>query len=93
MQQSLATAKRKLSSRSPAAAPGGSSGGAPDLSGLLNNPDLMKMASQMMGNPAMSGMMNNPAMMDMAKQMMSDPDAMAKMMQNLGGGGGKPGSS
>lgn len=61
---------------SPSAAAAGGPGGL-DLGSLLNNPQIMQMASQMMSSPdAMRNLMNDPRM--------------ASMMQNLMGGGGSP---
>lgn len=58
---------------------GGGAGGAPNLGDMLNNPQLMQYAQQMMQNPgAMQGLMNNPALRQMAQQ--------------FGLGGGAPGT-
>ena len=63
---------------------GGGGGGLPPggLAGIMNNPQFMQMAQNMM---------QNPQMMQMAQNMMQDPNAMAQaqqMMQGMGGGGG-----
>lgn len=72
MKQSLATAKSKLGSVSASGSPsagergmpgaGAGGGGMPDLSALLNNPQLMSMAQQMMQSGALDQFMNNPNM-------------------------------
>uniref|UniRef100_A0A7S0T8X4 STI1 domain-containing protein n=1 Tax=Erythrolobus madagascarensis TaxID=708628 RepID=A0A7S0T8X4_9RHOD len=49
--------------------------GMPDLGGLLNNPMMAQMASQMMSNPNI-------------QQMMSDPNIMQQAMSMFGGAGG-----
>ncbi|KAL2919509.1 Small glutamine-rich tetratricopeptide repeat-containing protein 2 [Polyrhizophydium stewartii] len=74
-----ATAKLETS---PAPRAGPSAGGMPDLGGLdfasmMSNPDIMRMASQMMGNPQIAQMMNNPQI----AQMMNNPQ-IAEMMKN-----------
>ncbi|KAJ3148269.1 hypothetical protein HDU89_004866 [Geranomyces variabilis] len=107
LKQTKAAAEAKLEdAASPAAAqsnapasraPGG--GGMPDIASLMNNPNLMSMAANMMNNPAISSMLQNPAFTQMAQSMMSDPNAlsqlmsnpeMAAMAQNMMGGGGDP---
>ena len=69
IKSSMATAKSKLGSvdRSPESSPsgtrgmpGGGAGGMPDLGALLNNPQLMGMAQQMMQSGALDQLMNNP---------------------------------
>lgn len=58
----------------------GGAGGAPNFADMLNNPQLMQYAQQMMQNPgALQGLMNNPAVKQMAQQ--------------FGLGGGAPGQS
>ncbi|KAI7870304.1 hypothetical protein BDF14DRAFT_1720976 [Spinellus fusiger] len=61
-------------------------GGMPDLSSMLNNPNLMNMAQQMMQSGALGDMMNNPEIARMAQQMMGGGGAggggLAEMMRN-----------
>ena len=45
----------------------------------------------MMNNPMIAQMMQDPSMMAMAQQMASDPNAMANIMNMMGGGGGAAG--
>jgi small glutamine-rich tetratricopeptide repeat-containing protein alpha len=48
---------------------GGGNGGAPNFAEMLNNPQLMQYAQQMMQNPdALNNLMSNPAISQMAKQ-------------------------
>lgn len=48
---------------------GSGSGGAPSFADMLNNPQLMQYAQQMMQNPdALNNLMNNPAVKQMAQQ-------------------------
>ena len=52
----------------PAAAPGttpGAAGGMPDLAGLMNNPMMMQMASQLMQNGGLERLMSNPSVANM----------------------------
>ncbi|KAI8646437.1 hypothetical protein BD408DRAFT_410225 [Parasitella parasitica] len=80
LQNSLATAKSKLGSGSveravPESNNGGmpnfgGAGGMPDLSSLLGNPGLMRMAEQMMQSGALNNLMSNPNITRMAQQMM-----------------------
>ncbi|KAI8975976.1 hypothetical protein BDB01DRAFT_728427 [Pilobolus umbonatus] len=82
VQNSLATAKSKISSsssvdRSVDTPPtgglpnlGGAGGGMPDLGSLLNNPNIMNMAQQMMQSGALDNLMSNPDVARMAQQMM-----------------------
>ncbi|KAF7437169.1 hypothetical protein PC9H_004005 [Pleurotus ostreatus] len=44
---------------------GGGGGGMPDLASLMNNPQMMAMAQQMMANGGLAGLMQNPAVADM----------------------------
>ncbi|GMI10761.1 hypothetical protein TrRE_jg3073 [Triparma retinervis] len=69
---------------------GGGAGGPGGIGAMMNNPNMMKMAQQMMSNPqaiqqAQQMMMQNPQMAEMAKQMMSDPKAMSNIMGMMGG--------
>ncbi|CCH43530.1 Small glutamine-rich tetratricopeptide repeat-containing protein beta [Wickerhamomyces ciferrii] len=48
---------------------GGGAGGAPNFAEMMNNPQLMQYAQQMMQNPgALEGLMSNPAIRQMASQ-------------------------
>lgn len=58
-----------------------------DLSGLLNNPNLMNMAQSVMSQPEFSQMMNNPAMMNMAQSFMQNPEALGNILQGVFGQG------
>ncbi|KAJ3150059.1 hypothetical protein HDU86_006783 [Geranomyces michiganensis] len=88
LKQTKAAAEAKLegapSSESSAAAPraAGGAGGMPDIASLMNNPNLMSMAANMMNNPAISSMLQNPAFTQMAQSMMSDPNALSQLMSN-----------
>jgi small glutamine-rich tetratricopeptide repeat-containing protein alpha len=68
---------------------GGESGGFGGLSGLMNNPQIMQAAAQMMQDPnALSNLMNNPQVKQMANSMGINPDnldgiANNPMLQNL----------
>lgn len=69
---------------------GAGAGGLPnlgnmDFGSLLNNPNIMQMAQQMMGNPDMMKMAKDPKFAKMAQDMMSN-GGMADLMKNLGGG-------
>lgn len=55
---------------------GGSGGGTPDLSGMLNNPMMAQMAQQMMANGGLERLMQNPSV--------------ANMMNRVQSGGGMP---
>lgn len=57
----------------------GGAGGMPDLLSMMNNPQIMQQAQQMMAL--------NPNMMQQAQQMMQNPGMMQKMMQQFGMGG------
>lgn len=85
VQNSLNAAKAKMgsvdrSAESTSAPTGGlpnlGGGGMPDLGSLLNNPNIMNMAQQMMQSGALDNLMSNPEVARMAQQMM--------------GGGGMP---
>lgn len=56
----------------------GGMGGAPDLSSMMNNPQMMQQAQQMM--------QQNPGMMQQAQKMMQNPGMMQKMMSQFGMG-------
>ncbi len=43
----------------------GGGGGMPDLASLMNNPQMMSMAQQMMANGGLANLMQNPAVADM----------------------------
>ncbi|KAJ3260303.1 hypothetical protein HK103_000938 [Boothiomyces macroporosus] len=82
IKQSLAAAQQKLGSVSRQAAdpvgssPFGGMGGMPDISQMMNDPNIMNMAAKMMSNPAVANMMSNPAI--------------ANMMNGARNGGGMP---
>lgn len=61
--------------------PGGMPPGGPDLSALLNNPQIAQMANQFMQSGGLQQMMNNPEMMQQAMNMFGG-----------GGPGGPPGA-
>jgi small glutamine-rich tetratricopeptide repeat-containing protein alpha len=73
---SLEALLKAPSASSPRPASGGPSGspfgagGMPDLGAMLNNPELMKMAQQMMNSGALNNMMKDPNMMNMMQSMM-----------------------
>lgn len=56
----------------------GGAGGMPDMASMMNNPQMMQQAQQMM--------QQNPQMMQQAQQMMQNPGMMQKMMSQFGGG-------
>jgi small glutamine-rich tetratricopeptide repeat-containing protein alpha len=64
-------------------------GGMPDIGSLMSNPAVM----QMMSNPAFMAQaqkaMQDPQMAAMAQQMAKDPNAMANLMNSMGGAKGK----
>ncbi|KAJ3325907.1 hypothetical protein HDV06_002292 [Boothiomyces sp. JEL0866] len=82
IKQSLAAAQQKLGSVARQAAdpvgssPFGGMGGMPDISQMMNDPNIMNMAAKMMSNPAVANMMSNPAI--------------ANMMNGARNGGGMP---
>jgi len=49
---------------------GAGGGGMPDLSGLMNNPQIMQAAQSMMANGGLEQLMNNPMMRNLASQFM-----------------------
>lgn len=59
---------------------GAGAGGMPDMASLMNNPQMLQQAQQMM--------QLNPNLMQQAQQMMQNPGMMQKMMQQFGGMGG-----
>lgn len=59
---------------------GGGAGGMPDMGAMMNNPQMMQQAQQMMRL--------NPQMMQQAQQMMQNPGMMQQMMSQFGGGMG-----
>ncbi|CAE6430597.1 unnamed protein product [Rhizoctonia solani] len=79
---------------------GGGGGGMPDLASMLNNPQLMAMAQQMMSNGGMDRLMQNPAIRDMASRaqsgggmpsmadIMADP-SLRDLASNFMGGAGR----
>ncbi|TPX48886.1 hypothetical protein SeMB42_g02822 [Synchytrium endobioticum] len=60
---------------------GGGPGGI-DLASLMNNPQLMQMASSMMSNPAFASMLQNPNIGQMAQNLMRDPQALSNIMND-----------
>ncbi|KAJ3972305.1 putative stress-induced protein STI1 [Lentinula raphanica] len=62
---------------------GGGGGGMPDLASMMNNPQMMAMAQQMMSNGGLANLMQNPAVSDMMNRMQSgDMPSMAELMSN-----------
>ncbi|KAG9303391.1 hypothetical protein G9A89_013717 [Geosiphon pyriformis] len=63
---------------------GGASGGGIDFSSLMNNPQLMSMASQMMQSGAFNDLLNNPNLAQMANNMMrsGQPPNIQEAMNN-----------
>ncbi len=64
-------------------------GGAGGMAGLLQNPDIMRAAQQMMGGGGMDPSMlarlaQNPQMANMAQQMMRNPQALQQAQQMMG---------
>lgn len=59
---------------------GGAGGAMPDMQSMMNNPQMMQQAQQMMRQ--------NPNLMQQAQKMMQNPGMMQKMMQQFGGMGG-----
>ena len=74
--------------------PGAGAGGMPDLAGLMNNPAVMQMAQQMMGNGGLERLMQNPAL----SNMVCGPSALLAaslidhraQMERVQSGGGMP---
>ncbi|GAV99855.1 putative stress-induced protein STI1 [Lentinula edodes] len=62
---------------------GGGGGGMPDLASMMNNPQMMAMAQQMMSNGGLANLMQNPAVSDMMSRMQSgDMPSMEELMSN-----------
>lgn len=67
--KSPSSASPRPASAGPRGSPFGA-GGMPDLGSMLNNPELMRMAQQMMNSGALNNMMKDPNMMNMMQSMM-----------------------
>jgi len=75
----------------------GGAGGMADMmkmaQGMMQDPDAMQQAMNMMGGggaggqPDLSSLMNNPMMANMAQNMMQNPEMMQNMMNMMGGAG------
>ncbi|KAJ4485571.1 putative stress-induced protein STI1 [Lentinula aciculospora] len=62
---------------------GAGAGGMPDLASMMNNPQMMAMAQQMMGNGGLANLMQNPAVSDMMSRMQSgEMPSMEELMSN-----------
>ncbi|KAG6814034.1 hypothetical protein H0H92_003884 [Tricholoma furcatifolium] len=62
---------------------GGAGGGMPDMSTLLNNPQLMNMAQQMMANGGLASLMQNPGVANMMNRMQNgDMPSMEELMRD-----------
>ncbi|KAL7417002.1 hypothetical protein BDY24DRAFT_333138, partial [Mrakia frigida] len=63
---------------------GAGGGGMPDIASLMQNPQLMAMAQQMMASGGLDGLMNNPTVRNMAERMQSGggPPSMSEMMND-----------
>ncbi|KAJ7124756.1 cytoplasmic protein [Mycena crocata] len=80
----------------------GGSGGMPDLASMMNNPQMMAMAQQMMSNGGLAGLMQNPGIANMMNRVQSgDMPSMEEIMgdpsirdfaQQIQGGGGAGGA-
>ncbi|WWC62097.1 uncharacterized protein I303_104687 [Kwoniella dejecticola CBS 10117] len=80
---------------------GGGGGGMPDLASMMQNPQLMAMAQQMMANGGLERLMQNPALRGMAEnmqngggmpdmsQLANDPNLREMAQQFMGGQGGQ----
>ncbi|KAK7064589.1 Hsc70 cochaperone [Favolaschia claudopus] len=77
---------------------GGGGGGMPDIASMMQNPQMMAMAQQLMGNGGLANLMQNPAVANMMNrvqsgdmpsmdEIMSDP-SMRNLAQQFGGGMG-----
>ncbi|PRP79978.1 glycoside hydrolase family 55 protein [Planoprotostelium fungivorum] len=100
---SLDAAQKKVIESAPATTGPTGAGGMPDLSSMMNDPDMMNRMSSMLGgaggmesifsNPMFQNMaqqvMSNPQMMNMANSLMQNPDALNNMMSAFGNMGGK----
>ena len=73
----LETHLKTLKSASPVSSSAAGGSRASPLAGLMNNPEIMRMAQQMMGNGGMEGLMNNPQVAEMLK----NPQLMEMMKQ------------
>lgn len=71
---------------------GGGAGGMPNFSELMNNPQIMQAAQQMMQNPgALQGLMNNPSIRQMAQSMGLGGNAGGEQGEQGGEQGGQGG--
>ncbi|KAK0233492.1 putative stress-induced protein STI1 [Armillaria fumosa] len=62
---------------------GGGGGGMPDLSSMMNNPQMMAMAQQMAANGGLANLMQNPALADMMSRVQSgNMPSMEELMAN-----------
>ncbi|KAL0950701.1 hypothetical protein HGRIS_007478 [Hohenbuehelia grisea] len=62
---------------------GGGGGGMPDIASMMNNPQMMAMAQQMMANGGLANLMSNPAVADMMGRLQSgNMPSMEEIMQN-----------
>ncbi|KAF8213537.1 hypothetical protein K438DRAFT_1956915 [Mycena galopus ATCC 62051] len=60
---------------------GGGAGGMPDIASLMQNPQMMAMAQQMMANGGLANLMQNPAVSNMMNRVQSgDMPSMAEIM-------------
>ncbi|KAH0590309.1 Small glutamine-rich tetratricopeptide repeat-containing protein 2 [Termitomyces sp. J132] len=79
---------------------GGGGGGLPDISGLMNNPQMRSMAQQMASNGGLASLMQNPGVQNMMnriqngnmpsmEELMSDP-TLRNLANQFGAGAGRP---
>ncbi|ODV90970.1 hypothetical protein CANCADRAFT_16715, partial [Tortispora caseinolytica NRRL Y-17796] len=61
---------------------GGSGGGGFDFASMMNNPQIMQMAQQMMSNPNVASLMNNPQIKSMAENLQNNPDGLQGLLNN-----------
>ncbi|KAF9015046.1 hypothetical protein BDQ17DRAFT_1320035 [Cyathus striatus] len=62
---------------------GGAGGGMPDIGSIMNNPQMMAMAQQMMSNGGISNLMQNPAVSNMMRRAQSgDMPSMEELMSD-----------
>ncbi|KAF9072732.1 cytoplasmic protein [Rhodocollybia butyracea] len=62
---------------------GGGGGGMPDLASMMNNPQMMAMAQQMMANGGLANLMGNPAVANMMNRVQSgDVPSMEEIMSD-----------